>query len=77
MKKNWLPVLLFCLSFCLTIYSAQSPQTAQSTGTAQVPGAAKGEVPAGFPATLLEGNEEFNLAIDLYADSRGNFGPCG
>lgn len=30
-----------------------------------------------FPASLLEGNPSFNLAIMLQGDLRGNFGPCG
>jgi hypothetical protein len=30
-----------------------------------------------FPAQLLQGSENFNLAIDSFGDSRGNFGPCG
>ena len=30
-----------------------------------------------FPDSLLEGNPNFNLAIMLQGDLRGNFGPCG
>jgi len=30
-----------------------------------------------FPDGLLEGNPNFNLAIMLQGDLRGNFGPCG
>jgi hypothetical protein len=30
-----------------------------------------------FPEKLLEGTPEFNLAILLQSDARGNFGPCG
>ncbi len=30
-----------------------------------------------FPDSYLEGVAEFDLAIDLQGDLRGNFGPCG
>jgi hypothetical protein len=36
-----------------------------------------GQVPAGFPAVMLEGEEDFNFAILLQGDARGNYGPCG
>ncbi len=32
---------------------------------------------AELPAQILQGSENFNLAIDAFGDSRGNFGPCG
>ena len=44
----------------------------------QYPGAAPRQAAATeFPAQLLQGTDSFNLAIDIYADSRGNFDPCG
>jgi hypothetical protein len=32
---------------------------------------------ASFPEKLLEGTPDFNLAILLQGDARGNVGPCG
>ncbi len=40
-------------------------------GAFQAPAAAE------LPAQILQGLENFNLAIDAFGDSRGNFGPCG
>ena len=71
LNKSCLILLLLCFSCCLAALPAQSLQTPQSAGTAQ------GSVPTDFPVSLLQGEEDFNLAIDVYADSRGNFGPCG
>jgi hypothetical protein len=47
-------------------------------GFAQTKPPAVGLSPAGnFPAELLEGMQQFSLALQFFADSRGNFGPCG
>jgi hypothetical protein len=37
----------------------------------------KGSAPGEFPAKLLEGPENFELAVLLQGDVRGNVGPCG
>lgn len=65
MKKNCLFLVVFCFSLSIAAAGLQSP------GAAQAPAA------TGFPAQLLEGTDDFNLAINIYGDSRGNFGPCG
>jgi hypothetical protein len=65
MKKHCLLLLLSCLPLCL----AQSGRPA--------PGDAQGTVAADFPKELLQGSEKFTLAIDVHADIRGNYGPCG
>jgi hypothetical protein len=69
MKKNCLLLLLLCLSFFLVAPALDS------SGTAQTPTPAA--MPADFPAEILQGTDDFNLAIDAYGDVRGNFGPCG
>jgi len=66
MKKNWILLLLLCLPLM------------QGLEAQQIPGGIPQESPpTKFPDPLLEGTENFNLAIDIYGDSRGNFGPCG
>ncbi len=47
--------------------------TATSRLDAQAPGA-KGGV---FPDRFLEGTGDFDLALTLQGDLRGNYGPCG
>ena len=49
----------------------QAPAIAQSSGQAA---AAPATI---FPDKLLEGMKNFNMAILLQGDIRGNFGPCG
>ena len=66
MKKNWVLLLLLCLPLI------------QGSTAQQIPGGAPAEsAPTKFPEQLLKGSENFNLAIDVYGDARGNFGPCG
>lgn len=64
MKELLRALLIFLLAGAF-ICSAGHPQ--QQTA----PPAAK------FSESLLEGNPNFNLAILLQGDLRGNFGPCG
>lgn len=40
-------------------------------------GQGKDVLPPVFPAALLDGDPNFDLAIHLQGDIRGNFGPCG
>lgn len=65
MKINCIPLLFLCLP---VVFPAPAPQS---------PGATQTPVPTEFPEQLLNGSETFNLAIDVYGDLRGNFGPCG
>jgi hypothetical protein len=65
MKRNCLLLLLLCFPFFF------AAPTLDSSGSAQTP------TPADFPAEILQGMDNFNLAIDVYGDVRGNFGPCG
>ncbi len=37
----------------------------------------QGQVPEGFPAALLQGDDAFDFALLLQGDARGNYGPCG
>jgi hypothetical protein len=69
MKKDSLLVLLLCFPFLV------AAPALKSSGTIQTPTPAA--APAGFPAAILEGTDDFNLAIDAYGDMRGNVGPCG
>jgi hypothetical protein len=65
MKKNC-PLLFFlCLPMIFAASAPQSPVSPQAPAVTE------------FPAELLKGSENFNLAIDIYGDLRGNFGPCG
>ncbi len=59
---------LHCFALLLLF---QAPALAQSSGQAAVTPATI------FPDKLLEGMKNFNMAILLQADIRGNFGPCG
>jgi hypothetical protein len=63
--KHWLCSLL-AIPFCTGILAVESARIRQAGGATP-----------GFPAQLLEGAEKFNLAIDVFGDLRGNFGPCG
>jgi hypothetical protein len=49
----------------------QAPAMAQSSGQTSV------TLATTFPDKLLEGMKNFNMAILLQGDIRGNFGPCG
>jgi hypothetical protein len=65
MKKICLLVLLLCVPWV-------------SGSLQQTPASMPQDKPATeFPQDLLKGSDNFNLAIDIYGDSRGNFGPCG
>jgi len=56
----------------LLLLSSASLSLPQAKDTVTAPG------PAGeFPVQLLEGMEDFAVVLQFYADSRGNFGPCG
>ena len=66
MKKNRIFLLLLCLPLMQGVKAQQIPG-----GVPQESAAAK------FPDQLLEGAGNFNLAINVYSDARGNFGPCG
>ncbi len=46
---------------------------ASSLLKAQAPAARRGA----FPDKLLEGTGDFDLALTLQGDLRGNYGPCG
>ena len=62
---------------CLLLLFLSLPLALQSAAQ-QIPGSAPQEIAATtFPEPLLQGTDNFNLAIDLFGDSRGNFGPCG
>jgi hypothetical protein len=65
MKKNCVSLLL-PLSICLATAPLLQPSDAAQTAAA-----------GGFPAQMLQGSENFDLAIDSFGDARGNFGPCG
>jgi len=41
------------------------------------PPASESRGAGGFPAQLLDGMQDFVFALQFFADSRGNFGPCG
>jgi hypothetical protein len=69
MKKDSLLFLLLCLPLFHAARALDSSRTAQTPTTPVAP--------AEFPAAILEGTDNFNLAIDAYGDLRGNFGPCG
>jgi hypothetical protein len=69
MKKNCLLLLLLGFSFFIGAPALDSSRAAQTPTPAAVP--------AGFPAEILQGTDDFNLAVDAYGDVRGNFGPCG
>ncbi len=40
-------------------------------------GRSAAEAVQAFPVQLLEGLAEFDLALQVHADIRGNVGPCG
>jgi hypothetical protein len=65
MKKKSVPFLFVLIAVMLI-----APASRQAGGM-QIQAAAE------FPAQLLQGDENFNLAIDITGDARGNFGPCG
>jgi len=65
MKKKSVPILLV-----LSAVMLGSPWL-RPAGGLQTPSATE------FPTQLLQGAENFNLAIDITGDARGNFGPCG
>lgn len=65
MKKSCLSVLLLLVSWCAAVPLLQPSEAVQTPVSGE------------FPAQLLQGSENFNLAIDSFGDSRGNFGPCG
>ncbi len=56
----------------LCLFLADAAAAQQAAG-----GAPQESVPTKFPEQLLQGTDNFNLAIDIYSDARGNFGPCG
>jgi hypothetical protein len=66
MKKKSMPFLLVLLVVMTVIAPGSRPAGGMQT-----------QVAAEFPAQLLQGDENFNLAIDITGDARGNFGPCG
>ena len=66
MKRNCLVILFLSMCWMPAGFAQQTPAT--------VPQAA---APTEFPKELLNGSENFNLAIDVFGDARGNFGPCG
>jgi hypothetical protein len=65
MKKNLLLLFFLCIPLVSAAPAPQSPAPAQAPAATE------------FPVQLLQGSENFNLAIDIYGDLRGNFGPCG
>ncbi len=65
MKKWCLFILLLCCSLQLGL----------PVGRIASPG--QEPVAQEFPSELLQGKEEFSIAIDLQGDIRGNVGPCG
>jgi hypothetical protein len=65
MKKSCVSVLLLLLTWFAAVPLLQPSDSVQTPA------------PGEFPAQLLQGSENFNLAIDSSGDSRGNFGPCG
>ena len=66
MKKNQLLLLI--------LLAATVPLCAYPPSSA---GQAEARAATGFPENLLGGNPDFDFAISLQADERGNFGPCG
>ncbi len=66
MKKNQLHVLILLASMSL-VCAYPAVRAGQNQETAAT----------GVPESLLGGNPDFDLAISLQADERGNFGPCG
>lgn len=66
LKKNPMTItalylLSFWAGFLPALNSAQTPAAAQNV----------------FPEQLLEGNPNFQFALLLQGDARGNVGPCG
>jgi hypothetical protein len=65
MRKNCVFVLL---GLSMALFAALALRSSEAF---QAPAAAE------LPAQILQGSENFNLAIDAFGDSRGNLGPCG
>ena len=66
MKKKCLLLVLFSLPLAMLTAAHSHPGAERQDAAA-----------ATFPEQILQGTDNFNLAIDLFGDSRGNFGPCG
>jgi hypothetical protein len=66
--KSQIPIVL-----CLALASWVVPITSAGFQGSLAPAPAPTEV----PEELLDGNPNFNLALLIQADLRGNYGPCG
>jgi hypothetical protein len=66
--KNHIPL---AVHLAMIVCLAPVTIAAFQAGPAPVP------APADVPEALLNGDPNFNLALLIQADLRGNYGPCG